>query len=126
MTAFAAAWRGFWRILPLETWLMIAAVALLVVLAAGWKCSHDQAERIKRENATLQDQVKIRDRQTEAVTHAADTRLTDAIKNHEAREELTDAIESLPDARPSDRRIALGCARLRRQGTPDADLPAVC
>lgn len=55
---------------------------------------------------------------------AADDRVADAVENLEAKKELSDAVEALPDALPTARRIALGCARLRRQGTDTTAIPA--
>lgn len=69
---------------------------------------------------------KIQTIDTGAREAAADERLADAISSATTKQELTDAVSKLPDALPSDRRIALACERLRRQGVRDAHLPAVC
>ncbi len=53
-------------------------------------------------------------------------RLVDQVVTQRKEKELLDAIETIPDAVPSDRRIALGCQRLRQAGTKPADLPLVC
>lgn len=57
---------------------------------------------------------------------AAAERLNDALLIEQSRKDLTDAVKDLPDAVPSDRRVALACARLRAQGAAEADLPARC
>ncbi|CAN5370337.1 hypothetical protein BH09PSE1_BH09PSE1_17620 [soil metagenome] len=55
---------------------------------------------------------------------AADERLADALSTATTKQELSNAVANLPDARPSDRRIALACERLRQQGTDTTALPA--
>jgi hypothetical protein len=63
---------------------------------------------------------------TAARDRAADQRLTDLKINNRLEKERTDAVSSIPDARPTAGRVALACHRLREQGTRDADLPAEC
>ena len=57
---------------------------------------------------------------------AAAARVTDALAVERHEQELIDAISALPDDRPDAVRVALGCQRLRAQGTPEAQLPPVC
>tara|TARA_R110000868_G_scaffold32613_1_gene118685 strand:- start:1788 stop:2162 length:375 start_codon:yes stop_codon:yes gene_type:complete len=66
----------------------------------------------------------------ETDAHARDaadrSRVADAlqISNHE--KDLVDAISNVPDDAPDRVRVALGCQRLRGQGTAESDLPAIC
>lgn len=57
---------------------------------------------------------------------AADERLTDTTTINDRKEERANATATLPDTRPSDRRVRRGCVQLRQQGTRDADLPLAC
>lgn len=57
---------------------------------------------------------------------AADERLTDTTSINDRKEERANATATLPDTRPSDRRVRRGCVILRQQGTRDADLPIAC
>ena len=43
--------------------------------------------------------------------------------NNQLTKDLTDAVSALPDAVPSARRVALGCARLRASGRDTSNLP---
>ena len=110
--------------IPLKTWALIGLVVLCGVTLAGVKCAVNQAAQDRADRKAAEAQLELARRASRADTRAADQRLTDVIQSQAASEELHDAIDHLPDARPSDRRVALGCARLRRQREPD--LPAVC
>lgn len=57
---------------------------------------------------------------------AAEDRLNDTITINDRKEERANATATLPDTRPSDRRVRRGCVILRQQGTRDADLPIQC
>lgn len=57
---------------------------------------------------------------------AASERVADALVVEEMEEELLDAIAQTPDSAPDAVRVQLGCRRLRAQGTPAADIPAIC
>lgn len=57
---------------------------------------------------------------------AAEERLTDTTTINDRKEERANATATLPDTRPSDRRVRRGCVILRQQGTRDADLPVAC
>lgn len=118
-TAIMAGLRAFARTFPLKVWLLIGGV--LCVLAFGGHCAHEarEAEQARQAEKTA----KVVTRNTETHGQAADERLTDERSNTQAEKELANAVASLPDALPSDRRLALACGRLRRQGS---DLPARC
>jgi hypothetical protein len=57
---------------------------------------------------------------------AARERLRDQIVTDKQEKELLDAVEKLPDALPSARRLARACVQLRQAGTREPDLPLVC
>lgn len=114
------------RILPATSW-AIVAVCVLLILSLGWcAVTAPGRERAKLDTAVTAANAKAQ--ATGAKTHeqASDERLNDLKTNTQSEKELTDAVSSLPDARPSDRRVALACQRLRHQGTRPADLPSVC
>lgn len=54
---------------------------------------------------------------------ANERRVDDALVN-EDKEKLLDAVQSTPESAPDAARVALGCARLRAQGTDTAAIPA--
>lgn len=54
---------------------------------------------------------------------ANERRVDDALVN-EGKEKLLDAVQSAPPSVPDVARVALGCARLRAQGTDTAAIPA--
>lgn len=62
----------------------------------------------------------------EANAAASDARVADAIAITEQRKDLVDAIAEVPDSVPDAVRVQLGCQRLRRAGTPEADLSPAC
>jgi hypothetical protein len=110
------------RTLTLTGWLMVA-VGVLCILSLGY-CAYDAnkgrraSERLASANAD-----------TFAVTVAARDELSaqsasDTKANTNLERDLTNAVSPLPDARPSDRRIALQCERLRKAGTDVSRLPA--
>lgn len=53
-------------------------------------------------------------------------RAADSITILRHEQELSNAISQVPDTKPDAVRVALGCQRLRAQGTSEADLPADC
>jgi len=55
---------------------------------------------------------------------AAGERLADAAAVADLKQELTDAVTEVADSAPTPSDVALGCARLRAQGTDVSDLPA--
>lgn len=57
---------------------------------------------------------------------AGEERLTDTTTINDRKEERANATATLPDTRPSDRRVRRGCIQLRQQGARDADLPVAC
>jgi len=101
------------------------AVALVAVLALTLAyCSGRGDGKRGSDLAIERANTKALTRDRVASDRASEARVADAKANIEAKKELSDAVEALPDAVPSDRRIALGCQRLRRQGTDTAAIPA--
>jgi hypothetical protein len=103
-------------------WLAVAVLAAFLLFGAY--CAHGAAEG-ERDRQAAETRRAEGKASTGRETASAE-RLNDALSNNAAREELTDALDQLPDAVPSDRRVRLACERLRRQGTPADDLPERC
>ncbi|TFW14351.1 hypothetical protein EGY25_03910 [Brevundimonas intermedia] len=57
---------------------------------------------------------------------AAEERLTDTTTINYREKERANATATLPNTRPSDRRVRRGCVILRQQGAREADLPVAC
>lgn len=109
------------RILTPRAWWTVAVIASMILAALFLYTSGRKAEKEAQE--ARQDRAEARasaGRET-----AASERENDRQRHDQTEQELTDALKNLPDARPSDRRVALACERLRQQGH-DADLPARC
>jgi hypothetical protein len=110
------------RTLTLAGWLMVA-VGVLCVLSLGY-CAYDgnrdrrAAERLASANAETFG-VTVAARDDLSAQTASDTKANSTLER-----DLTNAVSPLPDARPSDRRIALQCERLRKSGTDVTRLPA--
>ena len=104
---------------------VVVAVLFFAILAVigGGKCAYDRSIISKHDDTA---NIKVLNKTTPANDHAADQRSTDAITLNAQEKELHDAVQSTPDARPSAGVTALGCARLRRQGTDSAKLPTEC
>lgn len=111
------------RISP-RTWLIIGLLAAFVAVGGYCSVRATMKERGRGEAATAKANLKAERRNSAANETAADERLADARSTANLKEELTDAVQSLPDDVPSDRRVALACARLRHAGTDTAALPA--
>lgn len=104
---------------------MAALFALLLAVAFLWiAVAAPSRERARAELAAARAEAVVRDRNAAAREIAAERRAADDAANAALTKELSDAVSPLPDARPSDRRRALACARLRHQGTDTSALPA--
>ena len=101
-------------------WLAVALLAAFLLFGAY--CAHRAAEgeRDRQAAETRQTEAKA----STARETAAGERLNDTTIINAREKELSDAVNSLPDARPSPRRLALACERLRQQG--NSRLPAEC
>ncbi|MBH9537890.1 hypothetical protein [Novosphingopyxis sp. YJ-S2-01] len=102
----------------------IACTAALCLPTAYCKGRDDGAA--KAEAARAVANVEALEADAVAAGAAAEERLADALRIDDKEEELIDAIAELPDAAPDPVRVRLGCERLRAQGTPEADLSALC
>lgn len=100
-------------------WLAVALLAAFLLFGAY--CAHKAAEGERDRQAA--EAHKIEAKASSARETAADERLNDSTIINAREKELSDAVNSLPDARPSPRRVALACERLRQQGSR---LPAEC
>ena len=100
----------------------IAVALLAAFLLFGAYCAHRAAEGERDRQAA--ETRRTEEKASSARETAADERLNDTTIINAREKELSDAVNSLPDARPSPRRLALACERLRQQG--NTRLPAEC
>ena len=105
-------------------WTTAALSALLIAVLAWVAFTAPARERARAELAAALAEAALRERDSAAREAAAQARAADDAANAALAKELSDAVSPLPDARPSDRRRALACARLRHQGTDTSALPA--
>ena len=110
-----------WGDVMLKFYAALAVFAVISVLGVALRFEHLRAEKLKGQVAAITAQLAVA-KTNEA---AADQRLKDAQAVNAMTKDLTDALQGLPDAKPSARRTALACARLRAQ-SPGRSLPAVC
>ncbi|TFW14415.1 hypothetical protein EGY25_04275 [Brevundimonas intermedia] len=100
----------------------IAVALLAAFLLFGAYCAHRAAQGERDHQASVT--AKTEAMASSARETAAGERATDTIIINAREKELSDAVNSLPDARPSARRVRLACERLRQQG--NTSLPAEC
>lgn len=118
--------RDFLRAIGPASWAVIA-ICVLLLFVMGWcAATAPSRERAKQDRAAEAANAQARATDAAARDRAADQRLTDLKINNRLEKERTDAVSSIPDARPTAGRVALACHRLREQGTRDADLPPEC
>ena len=120
MIAGLALLRSVPRLLNPTGWLIVAIVAGFVL--TGAYCSHRgaQGERERQAVETQKTEAKASSaRETAAVEASVETPIINA-----REKDLSDAVNSLPDAVPSARRVRLACERLRHQG--NTRLPPEC
>jgi hypothetical protein len=103
------------------TGLAVAGPCLLLGYCTGFKSASTRYEAAR----TLAN-AKAQELDAGARDHAAADRVRDALAVNHHEEDLIDAISTVPDDRPDRVRVALGCQRLRAQGSAEADLPAIC
>jgi Tfp pilus assembly protein PilE len=114
----------FLRMVPGRSWAIVGALAGVLILVTY--CSHQAVVR-ERDRAEAANQAAARaaeGRRNAAAERSADERLADTLSTQAREKELADAVAPLPDATPSDRRIALACARMRADGLDTSDVPA--
>jgi hypothetical protein len=110
------------KMLSPQSWAVVGA--LVAFLLFGAYCAHRAAEGERAAQASRQAEL---DRKASAAREtAADERLNDTLTTEARERERHDATASLPDTRPSARRIARACVQLRQQRTPERELPVVC
>lgn len=120
MIAVLAFLRSIPRLLSPTGWLIVAIIAAFVL--TGAYCSHRgaQGERDRQSVKTQKTDARASGaRETAAVEASVETPIINA-----REKDLSDAVNSLPDAAPSARRVRLACERLRHQG--NTRLPAEC
>jgi len=98
------------------------ALAVIIVWQVGLMAGAHR-ETTRRAAADAAAVAKVEHRNSAALEAAASQRRTDEASAAATEKELTDAVEALPDSVPSARRVALGCARLRRAGQDTSSLP---
>lgn len=113
---------AFLRGTSLQVRLAIVALALLLLLAL-WLRVHD-GRVIDRHDAAVNLDAERKARGADNA--AAGARVEDARANDEQERAYDEAIQAAPGGAPAPAAVSLGCERLRRAGTIDADLPAVC
>ena len=125
------------RFKPLA-WKIIAGIALAGLVAIGvlmlanaglrldLKGKADELRSAQSELAAARAELVLLRTDAELKETASIERQNDLAQVSAGEKELVDAIISTPDGAPDLVRVRLGCQRLRRQGSADADLPAVC
>lgn len=114
--------KAFWAAHKLP---IILGGVLLVIAVAGliyWQGRSDG--RAKADAARAVANVEAMKTNEAANSNAADARVADTEQVAELKEELTDAVAQVPDDVPDPVAVALGCQRLRNQGTDTTSLPA--
>lgn len=112
------------RQLTVTGWAIVAAMLSIVLLVAT--CAQQQAREADHARRAAEARAKALEDGRKADTAAADERVWDFKINQHREKELTDAVETLPDALPSPVQRRLACQRLRQQGARAEDLPADC
>ena len=119
MTALAF-FRSIPRLLGPTGWLIVAIIAAFVLTGAYCSYRGAQGERGRQAVETQKTEAKASGaRETAAREASVETPIINA-----RQKDYSDAVNSLPDAVPSARRVRLACERLRHQG--NARLPAEC
>lgn len=111
---------AIWRALPAKTWLIIGLIGVMLFALSYCHMQGRAAEHAKQVEA----QLKTERRNSAAKERAAEERAADTRRNADLEKGLNDAVSNLPDARPSDRRIARHCQRLRNDGVDVSGIPA--
>lgn len=119
MIAFAL---SIWRALTPTGWLIVAIIAAFVLTGAYCSYRGAQGERDRKAVETHKTDAKgSGGREIAAREASVETPIINA-----REKDLSDAVNSLPDAVPSARRVRLACERLRHQGTAERLLPEPC
>jgi uncharacterized protein (DUF1800 family) len=105
---------------------LIAVSVAAVVIVSVWQIGlwvGARREDVRRDAADAQAVAKSEKQNSAALEAASAERRADDASAAATEKELNDAVKALPDAVPSARRIALGCARLRRNNQDVSGLP---
>lgn len=102
---------------------LVALAVAALCLPLGY-CKGESAGTARADAARAVANVEALKTDGSAKELAAVERLNDTAAIAAKREELTNAVADLPDSIPTVRRVALGCVRLRQQGTDPATIPA--
>lgn len=122
MIAVLAFLRSIPRLLSPTGWLIVAIIAAFVLTGAYCSYRGAQGERDRQAAQTQKTEAKASGaRETAAHEASAETFIINA-----REKDLSDAVNSLPDAVPSARRVRLACERLRHQGAAERLLPEPC
>lgn len=118
--------RRVMRIITPKAWAVLAALGLILILLAYCTSQARQDERAQAKKREVEAYAAQIAREAEADETASSERLEDFRATTDSEKERTDATASIPDSRPSDRRVARACVQLRQQGTARRDLPPAC
>lgn len=103
-------------------WPALAAAALFGTLLTLAYCKGHSAgksgEVVKQQQREIETQKDV----GKADTHAADSRVKDAVKSAQQQQELNDALKATHD--PDRQRALRGCVILRQQGRDTSHIPA--
>jgi hypothetical protein len=117
---------GAWSVIAGAWRSVVACVAVAGLCLVLGHCEGVSSERARNDAARALANTKALELDAGAQTKASADRVRDALAVNHHEEELIDAISTVPDDRPDRVRVALGCQRLRAQGSAEADLPAIC
>lgn len=122
MIAALAFLRSVPRLLSPTGWLIVAIIAAFVLTGAYCSYRGAQGERDRQTAQTQETDAKASGAREAAAREASmETPIINA-----RQKDYSDAVNSLPDAVPSARRVRLACERLRHQGTAERLLPEPC
>lgn len=105
--------------------ILAASLSAALCFPLGY-CEGRRASDARCEAARNLANTKALEMDAAAGVAASKERVADVLAIQNNEEELIDAISSVDDAKPDAVRVALGCERLRSQGTAQADIPAIC
>jgi len=112
--------RSMPRLLSPTGWLIVAIIAAFIL--TGAYCSHRGAKGERDRQAAQIQKTEAKAASAREIAAGEASVETPIINTRE--KDLSDAVNSLPDAVPSARRVRLACERLRHQG--NTRLPAEC
>lgn len=115
-------------LLLLRIGLPVALLALIAWLWFGWAAADNRADRLSNDLQVQTARAVAAEKRETAMKKAEAERAVDGAQIDAMKEELTDAIKSVPaGTAPSAATVAAGCIRLRRAGlTASTDYKRVC